>query len=142
MKLAGAAGGIPGADDFTSGGGPTHPILEWVANSGWQGRALVFVLACIAAPVIEETMFRGVLYRHLREATAGRRVGLSIAASALANSFLFAAIHPQGLFGLPVLMLLATTFSLAREWRGSLLAPMAAHAFNNGVMTLLLFQVL
>lgn len=138
FQFAGATGG----DDFTSGGVPSHPILEWIAGAGLSQRLLVFFIACVAAPVVEETMFRGVLYRHLRDATAGWRTAASVALSVAINSFLFAAIHPQGALAVPVLMTLAAGFSLAREWRGSLLAPMTAHALNNGIMTLLLITLL
>ncbi len=59
--------------------------------------------------------------------------------SALASSFVFAVIHPQGWLAVPPLMGLAFVFALAREWRGSLLPAMVAHGINNGiVMTVLL----
>jgi len=47
---------------------------------------------------------------------------------------LFAAIHPQGLATIPALAGLAIGFALIREWRGSLIAPMAAHAMHNGIL--------
>lgn len=34
---------------------------------------------------------------------------------------------------------LAMVFAALREWRGSLIAPIAAHALNNGVMVLLMW---
>jgi membrane protease YdiL (CAAX protease family) len=117
---------------------PTHPLVGWVARSGWWVRLQVVFDACVVAPVVEETMFRGVLYRHLREATSRLRPALAVLASALVVSVLFAAIHPQGLLFIPVLGALAFAFCLAREWRGSLLAPMVAHGINNGVTLLLL----
>ena len=84
-------------------------------------------------------MFRGVLYRHLREASSGLRPAVSVLLSGLVVSFLFAVIHPQGFLGLPPLMALALAFTLMREWRGTLLPPMIAHGINNAVATLLLF---
>jgi membrane protease YdiL (CAAX protease family) len=79
-------------------------------------------------------MFRGVLYRYLREFS--RRFGLilSLMFSMLVSSFLFAAIHPQGLSFIPVLGALAVAFCIGREWRGSLVAPMFAHGLSNGVV--------
>jgi membrane protease YdiL (CAAX protease family) len=35
---------------------------------------------------------------------------------------------------IPALAGLGMTLSWIREWRGSLIAPMTAHAINNGVM--------
>jgi membrane protease YdiL (CAAX protease family) len=43
-------------------------------------------------------------------------------------------IHPQGWAGVPAIMALAATFSFLRMWRQSLIAPMTAHALNNGIM--------
>ena len=45
----------------------------------------------------------------------------SVAFAALVNSLIFAAIHPQGIIGIPLLTTLAVGFSLTRQWRGSLL---------------------
>src|SRR5262249_5451684 len=48
---------------------PSHPAVEWVARGDWGLRLQVLLAACVVAPLVEEIMFRGVLYRHLREAT-------------------------------------------------------------------------
>ena len=94
---------------------------------------LIF-LAAVIAPLVEEIMFRGVLYRQLREATAiGGRVP-SVVFSAVLSSFIFAVIHPQGMLAVPVLMALACNFVLAREWRGTLIPSMVAHGLNNGLV--------
>ena len=121
---------------------PTHPIVSMTAESGWLVALQVLLVAAVAAPVVEETMFRGVLYRHLRDATASARIGWSILVSALINSLVFAVIHPQGMLAIPPLTALAIGFTLAREWRGSLLAPMTAHAVHNGILSLILLFVL
>ena len=135
--------GIPlAAIDLEPSQMPAHPILLWVRDaSGWE-RMHVFFLACISAPLIEETMFRGFLYRHLREASASFRMSISITFSALLNGLIFAVIHPQGLMAVPALTALAVGFSLAREWRGSLIAPMTAHALNNSIVTMLLLTMM
>jgi len=132
------AGGSAGLEPTEA---PTHPVIDWVRDAGLIERLHIFLLACVIAPIIEETVFRGVLYRHLREGTAKWRTGVSIAFSVVFNSLIFAVIHPQGLLAAPALMAVATGLSLAREWRGSLLAPMAMHATNNGVLILLLFSL-
>jgi len=121
--------------------GPTHPIVQWLADSGWPGKLQLLFLACVAAPIVEETMFRGVLYRQLRDATARWRIGASVLTAALLNSFVFAVIHPQGWLAVPALMSLAIGFSLLREWRGSLLASMTAHGINNSVAMLVFFAL-
>ena len=82
------------------------------------------------------------LYRHLRNGTAAWRTGVSVFFSTLLNSLIFAVIHPQGLLAAPALMGVAVGLSLAREWRGSLVAPITMHAANNGLMMVLLFSLL
>jgi membrane protease YdiL (CAAX protease family) len=125
-------------DPFRPGAGPSHPILGQALGSDAWTWLQVFLVACVAAPIVEEIMFRGVLYRHLREASWRWGGFLSISFSALASSFVFAAIHPQGWLGIPVLMALAIAFALAREWRRSLVPAMIAHGMNNGISLLLL----
>ncbi len=110
---------------------PTHPVQEMISSGGWLKTALVLVLGVVAAPVVEEIMFRGVLYRHLRELSGRWKCWLSVLASSLFSGFLFAAIHPQGWVAIPALMGLAVGFCLAREWRGTLLPGIFAHGFSN-----------
>lgn len=118
---------------LTNPQGPTHPIAFEIGNADPLTLLQLIILACVAAPIVEETMFRGVLYRHLRDASAFMRIAPSVLFSTLFNAFIFAIIHPQGLLGVPVLMALAIGFSLSREWRGSLAAPMISHGVSNGV---------
>ena len=47
------------------------------------------------------------------------------------------------LAAIPVLLLASVfIFALMREWRGSLIAPMTAHALHNGTLLTLLLLVL
>ena len=115
---------------------PIHPIIEFLVNGSPMDRLLIFVDACILAPILEETMFRGVLYRHLRELSRRWAWFWSVIFSGTIVSFLFAVIHPQGLVAVPVLMALAYGFTIAREWRGSLIPSMVGHALNNALVVL------
>jgi membrane protease YdiL (CAAX protease family) len=87
----------------------------------------MFGLACVFAPVMEETMFRGLLFHHLRQRW-------SWLLSAGIVSFIFAMLHPQGWVAVPALGAIAMVLAGLREWRGSLIAPMAAHACNNFIV--------
>jgi membrane protease YdiL (CAAX protease family) len=120
----------------------SHPLAPFIVESGVWGRIQAVLVATVAAPIVEETMFRGVLYRHLRESTAGWGRALSVMTSAVLVSFVFAVIHPQGWLGLPPLMALAFAFCLAREWRGTLLPAMVAHALQNGAVTLMIISAI
>ena len=138
--VSAASGGSE--NDLTNAGAQGHPIQEQIA----QGNPLlflgVFLTACVAAPIVEETMFRGVLYRHMRESSWRWGSAMTVMVSALISSLIFAAIHPQGLFGIPILTTLAVGFCFVREWRGSLIGPMVMHAINNSIVTCLLFSIM
>jgi membrane protease YdiL (CAAX protease family) len=136
------SGGAPGSDNFGPSGARAHPIVLAVATGDWWQRLQILLLVAVVAPIVEETMFRGVLYRHLREATGKVKAGLSVLLSATVVSFIFAIIHPQGLIAVPPLMALSYAFCLAREWRGSLIPSMVAHGTNNGLLMLFLMLAL
>jgi membrane protease YdiL (CAAX protease family) len=116
---------------------PTHPVLEQLSFHDWPNIVLFFVLISGVAPVVEETMFRGLLHRQLRESMLVRYPLLGGLCTALVVNLVFAAIHPQGLVFIPVLGALACGFSLAREWRGTLIPCMVAHGMNNFLVGLL-----
>ena len=86
-------------------------------------------------PIVEESLFRGVLFRHLRGT-----VGVVLAA--LGSAFVFGIIHPVPVLLTIPLMALGFNFALMREWRGSLLAPMTAHYLHNATVLTLLISVM
>lgn len=145
LLTVGLAAGY-GALQSQAGGGepaaPTHPILEQLAHPDWLDLLLTFFLASVVAPIVEETMFRGFLHRHLREVCFTRRPLVGGVCTALTVNVLFAAVHPQGPLFIPVLTALACGFSLAREWRGTLIPSMIAHGTNNFLVGMLAFLLL
>jgi membrane protease YdiL (CAAX protease family) len=116
----------------------SHPLMEWVTQAGAWQFLMIGILTTVAAPLVEETVFRGLMYRHFRDATHRWGRLLSVLFSASLNGLIFAAIHPQGILVIPVLGALAFSFSLVREWRGSLFSSMTMHSLHNGMITLLL----
>jgi membrane protease YdiL (CAAX protease family) len=137
-----ASGSENGAGgEFNSGSYPMHPAVPILAESDWWERLQILFLGCVVAPIVEETIFRGVLYRHLRDGS--RRLGFlsSIFFSAVMVSFIFAVIHPQGWFAVPALMGLAFGFALVREWRETLIPSMIAHGLNNTLLMTLAILV-
>lgn len=109
---------------------PSHPIVDVFAGDAWAKFGAI-MLAVVWAPITEELTFRGLLFPGL---SAWMRWTLGI----LLSAFVFAVIHPQGWAGVPAIMALAATFSLLRMWRRSLIAPMTAHALNNGIMCVMM----
>lgn len=113
----------------------SNPVIEIVGTTrGTLAGVLLVVLATLWAPLAEELIFRGALYRALRERLP---VILAAALTALA----FGVMH-----GYPLLMLgpvigLGLGFSLLREWRDSLIAPMVAHCLHNGSVLAILLLI-
>lgn len=119
-----------------------HPIQDIISSGQFLQIVYVVLMACVAAPIVEETMFRGVLYRHLRELSGSWARWISVVFAAVFNGVIFAAIHPQGFVAIPLLTALAISFSLAREWRDSLVAPILMHAINNGSLTVFMLVMM
>jgi uncharacterized protein len=117
--------------------GAEDPVEQELLNevlAGGSGTVLALFVAVIMAPLVEETLFRGVLFQSLR-----RRLGLW--PGALLSSLVFTVIHVEIVFSQPVA--LAGLFSLgvflawAFHRTGSLLVPILGHAVFNGVSVLL-----
>ncbi|MDR6985352.1 membrane protease YdiL (CAAX protease family) [Rheinheimera pacifica] len=85
---------------------------------------LVFV---VAAPILEEAVFRGYLFK------AWRSSFLGLWGTLLLTSVLFTLLHAGQYPGILLAMLFAFSLllGLARERSGSLYVPMALHALNN-----------
>ena len=113
----------------------THPIQGEVEIHSLWDAIYLYVLAAIWAPLVEETIFRGAMFNAMRQWTG-------LLASAAVTAFAFAIIHPQGYAGVPVLMALAINFAVMREWRGSLVPAITAHALHNGSLITMLVLVL
>jgi membrane protease YdiL (CAAX protease family) len=106
-----------------TGSRAASPIVNELGGGPWRLVGL-YALSCVFAPFMEETMFRGLLFHHLRQRW-------SWVISAALVSVIFAMLHPQGWVAIPALTAIAMVLAALREWRGSLIAPMAAHAFSN-----------
>jgi membrane protease YdiL (CAAX protease family) len=112
----------------------SHPVQQMVEESGATGLFLTYMIACVCAPIGEEIVFRGALYRNLRQSFGRWGAVGSVMIAIAVSSVLFAAIHPQGLIFIPVLASLAVAFCIMREWRGTINASIVAHAINNTVV--------
>ncbi|HUF62994.1 MAG TPA: CPBP family intramembrane glutamic endopeptidase [Verrucomicrobiales bacterium] len=110
----------------------SHPVIEWIADGNILTVLQVYFLAAVFAPLFEELLFRGALFRGLRSRHR-------VLAAGLLTGFVFAVIHPQGLLAVPMLMALGFGFGLLREWRDSLIAPMTGHALHNAALVTLMW---
>ena len=113
---------------------PNNPMIDIISS----GNALFIVgflsLAVIWAPLVEETVFRGALFRHMSSS-------LGVVIAALFSATLFAGMHGYGILFLPPLISLGATFAFIRAWRGSILGCMAAHALHNGFIMIMMILV-
>lgn len=96
-------------------------------------KVLIFVSACVGAPLMEEIIFRGFLYGVAKRFT-------HVSYAALASAFLFALIHSNLGSFLP-LMLLGLLFVAAYEYTGSLMVSILMHGTFNFVQLSLLFYL-
>ncbi|NUN53808.1 MAG: CPBP family intramembrane metalloprotease, partial [Planctomycetaceae bacterium] len=103
-------------------------ILGWLTSDAEWLRWYTLALVLVQTPVVEEVVFRGVLHRFLREAARGLPSAAGAAPAVLGSSLLFAVCHMQGWEAIPQLLIFGGAASLLREWRGSLVAPVALHA--------------
>lgn len=94
------------------------------ADQLWE-RAALFVFAVVTAPMVEELLFRGILWPFLRD--HGLRM-----TGWIGVSFLFAIIH-LNLAAVAPLWLLGIFWTWLYERSGDLLAPVLSHALFNGV---------
>ncbi|MCA9302729.1 MAG: CPBP family intramembrane metalloprotease [Phycisphaerales bacterium] len=123
---------------FPSGEGeslPPNEIFEIIAKGDTVTVILLLTLATIWAPICEELIFRGALFRHLRGY-------LHWTLAALGSAVLFAFMHSYGPLFVTPLIVLGFMFAFMRHWRGSLIAPMTAHFTHNfSIMMLTVLMV-
>ncbi|MEQ8845394.1 MAG: CPBP family intramembrane glutamic endopeptidase [Phycisphaerales bacterium] len=122
---------FPGDGDAMA---PTNPILELVRTLDPVLLIMLFTLATIWAPLCEELVFRGALFRHMRA-----RLALPVAA--VLSAMVFGLMHGYAALQLIPVTILGFNFAMIRAWRGSLIGPIVAHALNNAVVLGLLFAL-
>ncbi len=112
---------------------PDAAIFDLLSRGNTAMLVAVFAIGTIWAPLAEESIFRGCLYRHLR----GR---LGIVLSSVLVALVFGFMHGYGVLFVPPVIALGFAFSIMREWRGSIIAPVTAHLLHNA--TLMTFMIL
>jgi membrane protease YdiL (CAAX protease family) len=115
-----------------------HPASREILTGGTYEIAVLVLATIVWAPLVEEMVFRAAFYRHMRQIPGW---GTWLFAT-IVTSFIFAAIHPQGIVGIPILMSIAFVLAGLRQWRGSLTAPITAHALHNGTIITLTIMLL
>lgn len=119
---------------FSGAESSLHPaITDFASSHSIVTQVALMLQAAAVAPVVEETLFRGVFFRAL---SARMSWGIAL----LATSAVFAILHPQLPMGFLGIFVLGAVFNLLYVLRGSLLPAMVAHCINNA--TIFIFALL
>lgn len=114
-----------------------NPQIEAISGGQgftWLNYVLMLILAGVIAPVVEEAVFRGLLYRWLR-------ARLPVLLAVLLSAAIFSTMHfivPL----MPVLFVLGALLALAHEFSGSLWLPILLHSMQNTIAVTLIFFAL
>lgn len=104
------------------------PLYQSV-SSVW----LLVLAMVIVAPVYEELVFRGLLWKAISEQFLHQSPTKGAIIASVLTSLIFALIHLQyGLYEISTIVVLALIFCYARYKSGSLLLPILLHIINNG----------
>ncbi len=118
--------------------GPTptaqDQLLGEGANLDNSQLPYVFLLTVVLAPIVEELIFRGIVYGYLR---SRMRVAWAVPLSGV----IFAGFHFIPLL-IPALFVLGCALALVYERYDSIVVPMALHALNNGIVIWALYATL
>lgn len=118
-------------------GNVQNPQVNALAPGGTMSlRDLLLLLlaASVIAPIVEEMLFRGLLYRYLRA-----RMG--VVGSVALSAGLFAALHAVPVL-LPMLLVIGVTLALVAERYDSIVPCIALHALHNSLMLVVLYREL
>lgn len=118
------------------GGSKTQ--LDILTESSTQARLATAFIAFATAPIVEELIYRGLLYSALE-----RTLGVTVAV--ILVSFLFAGVHVvqyiNNISVIAVITLLSISLTLVRAYSGKLLPSVVIHLVFNGVQSaMLVFQ--
>ena len=115
---------------------PSNPVIpQIVGTSGFWATALLITLASVAAPLVEELLFRGVLYNAIK-------LRLGVWPAIVLTGLVFGFVHPVGIAEMLAIGMLGSVFAWMAETRKSLVPSITAHFVNNFTATLMLLFVL
>jgi membrane protease YdiL (CAAX protease family) len=110
--------------------GPSgYPLFEEPRGGTWGALWVGVLSAVVWAPLVEEVVFRGALYRVIRGS-------LPWWAAVLITSAVFGFVHPYTTAGLVQVGVTGVVLGGLREWRGSLIAPITCYFLHNASIAL------
>lgn len=114
---------------------PDDRVSQLLDKGGPGVAVLLASLVVLWAPLVEETIFRGALFRAVRSRSGAL-------GAALITAVIFAVMHAYAPIQLILVGSLGLVFALMREWRGSLIPSMAAHCLHNTFVLTVMIVVL
>jgi membrane protease YdiL (CAAX protease family) len=115
------------------GGGKTQ--LDLLVESSIAARLATAFVAVVTAPLVEELVYRGVLYSAIE-----RTLGVGVAVGAV--SLLFAGVHVfqyvNNISVIMVITLLSITLTLVRAYSGKVLPSFIIHLVFNGIQSIII----
>lgn len=115
------------------GGEPTD--IDILVNSTLAVRLLLAVLATTTGPLVEEIVYRGIIYPALQ-----KRIGMAWAVALV--SFLFALVHLYQYRNnggvIAVIVMLSVSLTMVRAFTGRLLPCFIIHMVFNGIVSILI----
>ena len=119
----------------TSLWGGSKTDLDLLIESSLPARFVLAFAAVVTAPLVEEIIYRGVLYAPLERA-AGKVIAI------FAVSFLFSGVHVfqywNNVAVIVVITLLSFTLTAVRAYTGKILLPFIIHLIFNGIQSVLI----
>ena len=114
---------------------PVNPVqIQALSAINPLDQLLLLIEAAIAAPIVEELMFRGLLFPALKSRW-GYFGGVFL------TSAVFGLLHPNLPEGFLPLWTLGASFAVVFERRQSLLPCIVMHSLNNAFVTIMMFTV-
>lgn len=114
-----------------------NPQIEAITGGGgfsWTSFLLMLLLVGVIAPIVEETVFRGMIYGWLR-------ARLPIILAIVISAAIFAAVHVIPVL-LPALFVVGIILAISYEWSGSLWVSILLHALQNSLTVTMIFVYL
>ncbi|MEO1585019.1 MAG: CPBP family intramembrane glutamic endopeptidase, partial [Planctomycetota bacterium] len=121
------SGGAAEAPPVIGPSGQVNPVFEMVAGQDVLGIVLLGSLVVVWAPLVEELIMRGALYRHLRSR-------LYWLVSAGVTALLFGVLHQYDVLLLLPVISLGLVFAIVREWRVSVIGCITGHLLHNATV--------
>lgn len=112
---------------------PQVAALTDPGGFSWSNFAAVFLVGAVIAPIVEELIFRGLIYQWLRARS-------NVVVAVLVSAAIFSGAHVIPVL-LPALFGVGVVLALAYEWSRSLWVTIALHFFQNALAISVFFFV-